>query len=624
MFLGWLISAGKIKIKAYKVPYQYLVFHFLIWIILYFAYTWFYGKNPGISDIEKLPDLSMLVSAYRAEKLPPLNVFASDQVINYYYFGFYQAATLAHMAAVEAWQIFNPMKALVLASACSGLASTSILVLDRMLSNSSYKAKMYLGMLGGILSFSFAYLIGNFHTMYRHVILGESNFWYPDATRYIINTIHEFPLYSFIIGDLHAHLLAFPAAGVTLTLVFLYTEKLSTLNNKLSEILKGSWQYLVPLCLLYGFSYASNSWDIFTGLLLVGFLTWFLLKEKSLFNYRTLLNTGALSLLYVFLAVILFLPFWLLFEPISSGLGHTPADKSSPFIKLMVIWLIHGCLPFLYLCLEHKKEFVFRFIRCLCALGFGLIIFMEYFYFKDIYSGHIRANTMFKIGIQVWVWFSLASSCYFIYIISNEAKFKRHVQYGLVALFAFLFGSGLIYTKKSIDQYLTVNKANKHFTDGIDFLRKNHPGDYAVIQWLKQNEKKQTNVLTSVGDSFSTAGAINAFSGHPTVLTWHTHNWLWHGSQDKEMKPLSLLQKRTGMEDSVQRRSMDVTAIYSSKSMAISRSLIDKYRIQYIVISERERVKYPQLNEAHIQALGQKVFTYKDTSLYKVSQHESE
>lgn len=41
---------------------------------------------------------------------------------------------------------------------------------------------------------------------------GADSYWFPDATRYIgfnpdvpDKTIHEFPCYSFVLGDLHAH-----------------------------------------------------------------------------------------------------------------------------------------------------------------------------------------------------------------------------------------------------------------------------------------------------------------------------------------------------------------------------------------------------------------------------------
>ena len=35
-------------------------------------------------------------------------------------------------------------------------------------------------------------------------------YWYPNATRFIHNTIHEFPLYSFVVSDLHGHVLDIP------------------------------------------------------------------------------------------------------------------------------------------------------------------------------------------------------------------------------------------------------------------------------------------------------------------------------------------------------------------------------------------------------------------------------
>lgn len=61
-------------------------------------------------------------------------------------------------------------------------------------------------------------LAGNMHYVIYGCIrqwlgLNESAYWFPSSTRYIgydplvenDRTIHEFPSYSFVLGDLHAH-----------------------------------------------------------------------------------------------------------------------------------------------------------------------------------------------------------------------------------------------------------------------------------------------------------------------------------------------------------------------------------------------------------------------------------
>ena len=48
-----------------------------------------------------------------------------------------------------------------------------------------------------------------------------NEYWYPNATRYIFNTIHEFPIYSWVVADLHGHVLDIPF--VLLTIAMLYS-----------------------------------------------------------------------------------------------------------------------------------------------------------------------------------------------------------------------------------------------------------------------------------------------------------------------------------------------------------------------------------------------------------------
>src|SRR3989304_5981669 len=51
---------------------------------------------------------------------------------------------------------------------------------------------------------------------------GMERYWYANATRFIPFTIHEFPSYSFVVSDIHGHVLSIPfvllAIGLLITL----------------------------------------------------------------------------------------------------------------------------------------------------------------------------------------------------------------------------------------------------------------------------------------------------------------------------------------------------------------------------------------------------------------------
>ncbi len=73
--------------------------------------------------------------------------------------------------------------------------------------------------LGGILAGMAVSMSGNLHYIIYGIILRllkiKTDYWFPSSTRYIgfdpavtgDETIHEFPCYSFVLGDLHAHVI---------------------------------------------------------------------------------------------------------------------------------------------------------------------------------------------------------------------------------------------------------------------------------------------------------------------------------------------------------------------------------------------------------------------------------
>ena len=70
-----------------------------------------------------------------------------------------------------------------------------------------------------------------------------SSYWFPDATRYIgynpyreeDRTIHEFPCYSFVLGDLHAHVVNIIFVLLVIALLYVWLRGVQQENRILQR-----------------------------------------------------------------------------------------------------------------------------------------------------------------------------------------------------------------------------------------------------------------------------------------------------------------------------------------------------------------------------------------------------
>jgi len=138
--------------------------------------------------------------------------------------------------------------------------------------------------------------------------------------------------------------------------------------------------------------------------------------------------------------------------------------------------------------------------------------------------------------------------------------------------------------------------------DGLAYLEKTHPQDYQIIKWLGKNVKGQPIILEANGDSYTDYARISANTGLPTVVGWPVHEWLWRGTYDV-----------------VAPRIKDVETIYITEDLNVTKNLIKKYNISYVVVSQLEKEKYPSLKEEKFKKLGEIVFNFGGSKLYKVS-----
>lgn len=186
-----------------------------------------------------------------------------------------------------------------------------------------------------------------------------NNYWYPNATRFIHNTIHEFPLYSYVVSDLHGHVLDIPfvllTIAILLSLIFnfqfsIFNQIKNLKNSNSFQILNFKFQ-IVLLAFLLAIMYMTNAWDgIIYFLLSIIVLGTILFKNRTtdlqtkfkIVNSKrqkyieNILNLKSGFTVYNLLFTMLIfgtgffmfsLPFNLNFKPFASGIGVLCAPK---------------------------------------------------------------------------------------------------------------------------------------------------------------------------------------------------------------------------------------------------------------------------------------------------------
>ncbi|MBZ0111835.1 MAG: DUF2298 domain-containing protein, partial [Thermoanaerobaculia bacterium] len=197
--------------------------------------------------------------------------------LNYYYFGYVLVAALVHLTGTLPEIAFNLALPSFFAFAVAAVFSASSglgLGLRRQRGETTGSSS---GLGYGALGCLFVLVLGNLGT--ARLLLSRwfgsvGSFpigqWFWAPSRVIghpigeAEPITEFPAFSFLFGDLHAHLMALPYAIALLALV------VARVRWTGDERVAGRWAVLGWLALLVGFLGAANTWDVPLGLALVG------------------------------------------------------------------------------------------------------------------------------------------------------------------------------------------------------------------------------------------------------------------------------------------------------------------------------------------------------------------
>jgi len=655
------------------------------------------AQEPSIHGLEKFMDFGFMQSILKSTYFPPLDMWLSADSanpsgypINYYYFGHLTGALLIKLSGTNPFVGYNLILATIFAQ---GITLTFSLTgsIVHTIHNFASKVKslalipvVAVGLLGSFI----VNLAGNLHTIYTFTtgypnehpepfwklfqtvaevretmmkngggiyesMVQNSSYWYPNATRFIPFTIHEFPSYSYVVADLHGHVFDIPFVLLTLALILTFAlhklEKPKETKHhaiiqcaqRFFSLIFGRFSKLLPFMkktavvismkeriwvvligAMIAINYMTNAFDGPIYLLFAGIIFLFIYK----FSWKLIIQSATLLLSFLIFS----LPFSIHFEPFATGIGVNCSpdflvqiEKLGPFLfekgncqvsepwMMMVLWgffWLSAILYGVYLLIRKRTGYILTSIDWILILIFGygtlILIIPEFIYAKDIYPSHFRANTMFKLGYQAFIMMGVASTIVAYLLVRWQSKKK----FLLLPFFLLAFGLIFIYPFLAFPSYYPGLYDKQTYLkdqnlDGLLWMNNQYPEDKEIIDYINKYIVGQPVILEAQGDSYTDYNRISAFTGDPTVAGWWVHEWLWRGSSDV-----------------VGVRIPDIGALYQSEDMQLTQQLIDKYHIEYVVVSGLEHEKYENLREEKFSKIGYKIFESSNGfgALYKV------
>lgn len=567
--------------------------------------------NPDISTAEKFMDHGFIASIMRSPMVPPLDPwFSGGDLSVYYYLGHWMLASLGITAGVPSNILFNLALPTIAAVVAVNLYGVGHLLLPRL----------------RLLPVFFLLLI---NPAFVQLALAGTEWskllW--ESTRVIDGTINEYPLFSFIFGDVHAHVLGFIPQSTLILLITLTITCWSRMPS-VSRLL-----VILSTALALGSVPPINTWDIFiyapliiaTGIILLiqdsderllssqKFSSFSIRLQDILDQIRISPSGDSLSrhlsgnrgsflylLLVPSLGILCYLPFYLMIH--ASGVDgiHIVSSPSSinqfllvngVFLGILLLslipilrknpWILLIALPFIATgyyaaaiaaillgALLIRREGV---ADLMAGIGLVLLVFCEILYMRDSMGDqYFRMNTVFKFYIAAWFLFSSASAYMLgqmlFPVLKKSALIGKLVEGSIVAIILLLL---------FLPAMVTISHAGAYAPtpDGLAWLTVSHPDDHAAVSWLRE-QKGNITLVEAEGGDFVYYSRISAFTGIPTLIGWPFHEMLWRNNN-----PPGWYAKRTTV----------VRTMYEDPSWCLKLMKMFGIDLLYVGPSERER-----------------------------------
>ncbi|HEY3309997.1 MAG TPA: DUF2298 domain-containing protein [Anaerolineales bacterium] len=671
---------------------------------------------------ERPMDFSYLNAVLKSTSFPPYDPWFAGGYINYYYWGFVLVGTPIKLLGVVPSIAYNFVLPSLFAMLGLGGFSVAWNLMDGFKSkNETVASPVSLQLVAGIAAGAGLVLLGNlgtiqliYHALQKMAVTNEmvdtqgvwifqrwlwaaegigklltgstlpigwgEYYWAPSRVMPLGDlAITEFPLFTFLYSDLHAHMIALPftVLAVSWSLSTLLARKLGPLTW-LGTLAFGG--------LVIGVLRPTNTWDFPTYLVLGVLVTGYAIFRYADVDFLShlelplLMRRGLLALLgmvsLVGFALLFYQPFahwyglaytqvsrwtnektpiwsywthwglflfviisWMLWET-RQWLAETPISALAK-LKPYELWLEIGAAVFVGLLLAlqfildvHVAWFAFplaawalvlifrpgqpdvkRLVLFMIGTGSVLTLIVEFI----VLSGDIgRMNTVFKFYLQVWVMFAISAAAGLGWILAEFDQWGRRGRLIFQVGGTLLLPGALLFTfTASMDKIRDRIAPDIPFTfDSMTYMQYSTYWDQVELDL-----SKDYRAIRWMQDNVKGSPVI--VEANTPEYRWGTRYTIYTGLPGVVGWSWHQRQQRALFPGEwVSDRIQEIADFYSTRDSSAARAFLNKYSVKYIVVGELEKSLYNPEGLAKFEREDGKMWkaVYQDsgTSIYEV------
>ena len=355
-----------------------VIFSEVVFVTVFAVWALYRSLDPSISHTAQPMDFMFFNASVGSLLGTPEDTWLRGEAVSYYYFGYWNIAMLTKLTGIQASITYNLALALIPALGAMGVVGLLFNLAE--VQASRLRHILIAGVIAVILLVFVANLEGILEFMRANGLapavfwnwigidglgppagaLAESwmpteNWWWWRATRVISSfdlggqtdyTIHEFPAFSYILGDLHPHVMSLPFVVMFIGVVLNFYK-----GPRVTLFRRSTRTYLTLLVMgfvLGGLGFG-NMWDLpIFAAALVGVAGLKSYAEGNEGGWRLLLGSVLLGLSTLAVAGVLYSPYFLSFTSQVSGIGALSNDGTRP-VHFLLVWGLYivAVTPFL-------------------------------------------------------------------------------------------------------------------------------------------------------------------------------------------------------------------------------------------------------------------------------------